>query len=107
MKEPSLVFRRTKDVLVKGMVILLAGLSVVPLVLILFYIFKQGFAAINWTFFTSLPKPVGESGGGIANALLGSGFIILIAAVLAIPFGVGVGIYLSENEKKRLAFYTR
>ena len=100
-------FRKIKDIAAKAMVILFAAVSVVPLVLILFYIFKQGVAAINWDFFTQLPKPVGEVGGGIANALLGSGIIILIAAALAIPFGVSIGIYLSENGARKLAYYTR
>jgi phosphate transport system permease protein len=105
--EKGIGFRRIKDYIIKGVIILFAAVSVVPLVLILAYIFKQGVAAINWNFFSSLPKPVGETGGGIANALLGSLMIILVAAVIAIPFGVSIGMYLSENQERRLANYTR
>jgi phosphate transport system permease protein len=99
--------RRIKDYLIKGLVILFAAISVVPLVLILYYIFRQGVAAINWDFFTQLPKPVGETGGGIANALLGSLMIILVATIIAVPFGVSIGIYLSEKGNQFLANQTR
>lgn len=105
--EKEISFRKIKDHFVKGVVILFAAISVVPLIFILTYIFKQGISAINWDFFTELPKPVGEVGGGISNALLGSAVIILIAAFLAVPFGVSIGIYLSENKTKRLANYAR
>ena len=105
--ERQIQFRKIKDYFFKGLIILFAAVSVVPLVLILFYIFKQGIAAINWDFFTQLPKPVGEDGGGIANAIWGSVMIILTACVVSIPFGVSIGVYLSENGNKRLAYYTR
>jgi phosphate transport system permease protein len=105
--EKGITYRRIKDYVVKGIIILLTALSTVPLLLILFYIFKQGASSINWEFFTSNPKPVGETGGGIANALLGSIMIIFTAAILAIPFGVSIGVYLSENAENRLSYYTR
>jgi len=89
------------------MVIILAFACVVPLIAILLYIIRQGITKINWHFFTNLPKPVGETGGGIANALLGSAIIILTAAVMAIPVGILCGIYLSENRKSRLAYWSR
>ena len=85
----------------------MAAFSVVPLVAILYYVFKQGIEAINWDFFTQLPKPVGEVGGGIANAILGSILIIFFAAVMAIPFGISIGVYLSEHGESKLAYYTR
>ncbi len=62
-----------KDRLFKGGIILLTVLSTVPLLLILFYIVKQGISSINWDFFINLPKPVGEKGGGIINGLIGTG----------------------------------
>jgi len=55
----------------------------------------------------NIPKPVGESGGGIANALVGSIIIILVAAVIAIPIGIMAGVYLSENRRSRLAYWVR
>jgi phosphate transport system permease protein len=90
-----------------GLVILLAFICVIPLFAILGYIFKEGISIINWSFLVSLPKPVGEAGGGIANALVGSLLIILVAAVMAIPVGVMSGIYLSEHATGKLAYWSR
>lgn len=87
--------------------VLLACACVVPLVFILIYIIQAGITKINWHFLTNLPKPVGEAGGGIANALVGSMIIIGTAALIAIPFGILCGIYLSENKTSRLAYWSR
>ncbi len=94
-----------KDWLFKGGIILLTILSTVPLLLILFYIIKQGISSINWDFFINLPKPVGEKGGGIINALMGSGIIVFCASLMAIPFGSLVGLYLSEYNRDKLAYW--
>src|SRR5580698_1996352 len=83
--------------------IVLAFSCVIPLIFILIYIIQAGITKINWHFLVNLPKPVGETGGGIANALVGSMIIIAVASVIAIPFGILVGIYLSENKTSRLA----
>ncbi|MGA2406982.1 MAG: phosphate ABC transporter permease PstA [Bacteroidales bacterium] len=100
-----LKLRFYKDKLFKSGIILLTLLSTVPLLLILFYIVKQGITAINWDFFINLPKPVGEKGGGILNALIGSGIIIFIASLIAIPFGAIAGLYLSEYSRDKLAYW--
>ncbi len=63
---------------------------------ILGYLWVNGISAINWDFFTKLPKPVGESGGGMANALVGSAKLLALAGAFGLPIGVGAGIYLSE-----------
>jgi phosphate transport system permease protein len=94
-----------KDWLFKGGIILFTILSTVPLLLILFYIIKQGISSINWDFFINLPKPVGEKGGGIINALIGSGIIVFCASLMAIPFGALVGLYLSEYNRDKLAYW--
>jgi phosphate transport system permease protein len=86
---------------------LLSVLCTLPLFVILIYILKEGFTKINWHFLVNLPKPVGETGGGIANALIGSLLIVFFAAVIAIPFGIFGGIYLSENKKTNLAYWCR
>jgi phosphate transport system permease protein len=99
--------RILKDRLFRGCVILLSALSLVPLFLILTYIVRNGAAAINWRFLTHLPKPVGDVGGGISNALVGTGILILLACVIAIPLGVGTGIFLSEYRKARLSYAVR
>src|SRR6201986_3283333 len=85
----------------------LAFACVVPLLAILLFIIKAGITKINWHFLINVPKPVGESGGGIANALVGSILIIIVAAIIAIPIGILAGIYLSENRKSRLAYWCR
>jgi phosphate transport system permease protein len=86
---------------------ILAFACVVPLIAILFFIIKAGVTKINWHFLVNIPKPVGETGGGIANALVGSILIILVASVIAIPIGILAGVYLSENRKSRLAYWCR
>jgi phosphate transport system permease protein len=80
---------------------------VVPLIAILFFILKAGITRINWHLIVNIPKPVGETGGGIANGLLGSVIIVSLAAVIAIPIGIMGGIYLSENRKSKLAYWSR
>jgi phosphate transport system permease protein len=70
--------------------------ALIPLAMILFYVVKEGFGALNLDFFTKMPKPVGESGGGMANAIIGTLILIGIAAVFAVPVGCLCGIHLSE-----------
>jgi len=99
--------RNKKNKIFKGVIIAGTVVSTLPLILILFYIFQQGVSAINWHFLTNLPKPVGEAGGGVSNALVGSILILLVACALAIPIGILIGIYLSEDKQSKLAYYAR
>ena len=84
-----------------------AFLITVPLIAIIYYVLRTGLSTINWGFFTNIPKPVGELGGGIANALVGTGFIVFIATIISVPIGLLCGIYLSENKKSKLAYWSR
>jgi phosphate transport system permease protein len=97
--------------IVSKTVVGLCGLSVVialvPLALVFFYVIKQGLASLNWAFFARMPKPVGEAGGGMANAILGTFFLIVVASIVAIPVGVISGVYLSEYGKARFASLVR
>ena len=97
--------------LLSGFVVGLCGLAVVaaliPLALILFYVVEQGFSSLNWDFFTKMPKPVGETGGGMANAILGTLMLMAIASVLAIPVGLIAGVYLSEYGRTAFATLVR
>jgi phosphate transport system permease protein len=102
----SLKFRNGESLFFKSLIIFLAFIVALPLVVILLYIIKQGVVQVNWTFLTHIPKPVGELGGGIANALVGSIIIVTMASVIAIPIGVLCGIYLSENPNTKLAYYS-
>lgn len=89
------------------MTIALSVACVMPLIAILFYIIRAGVSKVNWSFLTNVEKPVGEIGGGIAHALMGSMLVILTASVIAIPVGILCGIYLSENKRSRLAYWSR
>ena len=102
-----LKFRITSSKLFEGIITLLAFLITIPLFAIIFYVLKTGLSKINLNFFTNIPKPVGELGGGIANALLGSSMIVFIAAIIAVPIGILCGIYLSENKKSKLSYWSR
>ena len=99
--------RRMVSKIVVGLCGLAVFLALVPLALVFFYVIKQGFASLNWAFFTRMPKPVGEAGGGMANAILGTFFLIVIASIVAIPVGMIAGVYLSEYGKARFATLVR
>jgi phosphate transport system permease protein len=103
----NIQYRVGKSKVMQGIIIFLAFVITLPLLAIILYIFKEGVTKINWTFLTHIPKPVGEIGGGIANALLGSILIVLVASIIAIPIGILAGIYLSENKTGRLTYLSR
>ena len=87
-----------------------AGLSVVvvgTLVAIFAYLVIKGAGSLNWSFLTQTPKPVGEAGGGMANALVGSIIVIAISSLLGVPLGIAAGIYLAEYERNRLGQLVR
>jgi phosphate transport system permease protein len=83
-----------------------AGAAVVlvllPLGAVFGYLIYKGIGSINWAFLTQTPKPVGEAGGGMANAIAGSAFILLIASAIGVPIGIGAGIYLAEYGRNQL-----
>jgi phosphate transport system permease protein len=99
--------RVIKDWVFVAVVATLSFLAIVPLVLVLSYIVKNGLSSLSWEFLVELPMPVGEKGGGIANAIVGSFLLVIIASLPAIPLGVSAGIYLSEREGGRLSFLAR
>jgi phosphate transport system permease protein len=83
------------------------GFVLLILVLILGYIVVNGITSVSLSFFTQLPKPVGETGGGMANAILGSAIIVSLATLFALPVGIGAGIYLAEFGENRFAAVVR
>jgi len=99
--------RRVLSNLIVGLCGLAVVLALIPLTLIFIYVIKQGFSSLNWDFFTKMPKPVGEPGGGMANAMLGTLFLIGLASVVAIPVGMIAGVYLSEYRGSRFASLVR
>ncbi|MGA2919917.1 MAG: phosphate ABC transporter permease PstA [Candidatus Sulfotelmatobacter sp.] len=98
---PIALRRRITDHVMTGVAVLTVILVLVPLFAIFAYLVYRGVGSINWAFLTQTPKPVGESGGGMANAIVGSVFILGLASVLGVPLGVGAGIYLAEFGRNR------
>jgi phosphate transport system permease protein len=84
-----------------------AGLVVLPLLLIFGFLVYQGGSAVNVDFFTHLPKPVGEPGGGMANAIMGTLILIALACALGLPVGILGGLYLAESRDARLPWVVR
>lgn len=107
MMNPRIKFRKAKSKAAQVLIFTLAFMITLPLIAIIFYIFKEGVTNINWHFLTNVPKPVGEIGGGIANALVGSLIIVFFASVIAVPIGIMCGIYLSENRTGKLSYWSR
>jgi phosphate transport system permease protein len=84
-----------------------ALLGALPFFLITVYVFQKGFTSLNWDFFTEVPKPPGEMGGGIANALWGTCQMVAVASLVAVPWGIVAGLYLSEFGRSKTAFFLR
>jgi phosphate transport system permease protein len=82
-------------------------LALVPLASVLGYVVAQGITALNWEFFTQLPKPVGETGGGMANAIAGTLTLIGLASCIGLPVGILGGVYLAELGNGRLGGWIR
>ena len=104
--QPSLTRRVTNGAM---LVIcwLAAAAAVLPLVLVLYHVGMAGFSSINVAFFTQLPKPVGEPGGGMEQAILGSLEILLIAMLIGLPIGILGGVYLAEYPTHRIGNWIR
>lgn len=106
MKERYLQ-RKLVDAVVRGLCLAATLLALIPLGLVLFYVTSRGIGGLDWAFFTELPKPVGEAGGGMANALLGTLELVGLACLFGIPPGVLAGVYLAEFGKHRFAKLVR
>ncbi len=104
---PRLIWRKGVSIVMLSLtgVCALAGVSV--LMIILGYLLWYGGKYIDWNFFTQLPKPVGETGGGMANAIVGSAKLLLLAALTGVPVGFLGGVYLSEFGGKTFSFLVR
>jgi phosphate transport system permease protein len=107
MAETAIHRRIRVDKLFKALVIILSLSSIVPMFLILFMIAKNGVSVIDWQFLSHLPKPVGEAGGGIANAIWGTLLLIGLSSVFSVPLGIFGGIFLAEYRESKLAYLIR
>ncbi len=93
---PLGIVRRGKDRLATAAAAAAAVIVLAPLLAIFGYLVAKGIGSLNWAFLVHSPVPVGESGGGMGNAIVGSGIILAIASAIGIPLGIGAGIYLAE-----------
>ena len=100
-------WRKVTNALMQTVALACAILVVLPLVLIFYHLLKEGLGSINWAFFTKLPSPVGETGGGMANAIAGTFILIGLAALLGVPVGALGGVYLAEYGSSRLNWSIR
>jgi len=103
----GLARRHAVSVVMVALTCAAAAIAVVPLVAILLYLLRQGAGALSLDFFSRMPKPVGEAGGGMANGILGTLVLIGIASVVGLPVGIGAGLYLAERRGTRLANLVR
>jgi len=103
--------RRLRRRLVSGtmtaLVAVLSLVAVLALVLILGHLVAKGASSLDWSFFVKNPVPAGQSGGGVANAIVGTGIIVGLAALIGLPVGIGTGLYLAEYGSGRLAWVVR
>jgi len=95
-------WRKIKNALASTTTFVSAVLVIAPLGLVFFHLLVNGASSVNWDFFTHLPKPVGEAGGGMANAIVGSLELLAFAGVIGIPVGVLGGVYLAEYGSARI-----
>jgi phosphate transport system permease protein len=93
--------RRIVDHVMTAASVLTVIIVLAPLFAIFAYLVYRGIGSVNWAFLTQTPKPVGEAGGGMANAIVGSVLILALASILGVPLGVGAGIYLAEYGRNR------
>jgi phosphate transport system permease protein len=100
-------WRKLKNVLMQAVTLGCALLVVAPLGLVFYHLASSGIGSVNWAFFTQLPKPVGEAGGGMANAIAGTFILLGLAAMIGVPVGVLGGVHLSECGSSKLNWWIR
>jgi phosphate transport system permease protein len=100
-------FRKAKSLAMNGLCILCAVLVILPLGLILFYLIQKGASSLNWAFFTGIPKPAGEPGSGMGNAIVGTLELMGLASCIGVPIGVLGGVYLAEYGGDRMNTWIR
>ena len=103
----SLARRRALNSVMSALMGLAAILATLPLIFLLIHLVRQGASSIDLAFFTQMPKPVGEGGGGMANAIVGTLILVGIACAIGLPVGIGAGLYLAEQRGARLATSVR
>jgi phosphate transport system permease protein len=93
--------RTATNYFISGLSVLATVIVILPLIAILFYLIYKGASSLNLAFFTHVPAPVGQEGGGMANSIVGSGIILLVASLMGVPIGIAGGVYLAEFGRGR------
>ncbi len=106
-KESSHTLRKFKSDLMMTVTVAATIVTLIPLFLVLGYLLYKGASSLNWAFFTHMPTPVGEKGGGMANAIVGTFEVVGIACLIGVPVGIGAGLFLAEHRLGRLAEVVR
>ena len=99
--------RRLSNGLALGLITMAALIVTVPLFLILGTVVQRGLGALNWAFLTQIPKPIGEEGGGMGNAIAGSMLLLGFASLIGIPLGIGAGVFLAEYGRNKFGNVVR
>jgi phosphate transport system permease protein len=107
MTAPNHNWRKFKSAFMQVLTCACAILVITPLLLVFYHLIKEGFSSINLAFFTQLPKPVGEVGGGMGNAIVGTFILLGQAAIIGVPVGVLGGVFLSEYGGTKLNWAIR
>lgn len=95
--------RKWKNRLMLGVLTMACAVAILPLFSVLYYVFSRGLAGLNLSFFTDIPKPVGEVGGGLGNALQGTLIMVAMGSLIGVPIGVAAGVYLAEFKRANFA----
>lgn len=102
-KESNYALRKLKSNFIMTVTVAATIVTLIPLFLVLGYLLLKGATSLNWAFFTHMPTPVGEKGGGMANAIIGTFEVVGIACLIGVPIGIGAGLFLAEHRNNRLA----
>ncbi|MFW5799475.1 MAG: phosphate ABC transporter permease PstA [Spirochaetota bacterium] len=104
IREKNLNTVKANNIIFKALTLIIASAIIVPLLAILIFIIYKGISVVDWQFLTTLPTGMGKK-SGIANALVGTGILILIALLISVPFGIAAGIFLAEFPDRKLSHY--
>jgi phosphate transport system permease protein len=102
-RETNYKFRKFKSDFMMSVTVGATIITLIPLFLVLGYLLMKGFTSLNWAFFFHMPAPVGEPGGGMANAIVGTLEVVGIACLIGVPIGVGAGLYLASHRADKFA----
>jgi len=103
----KLIYRKVVSFIIMGLTFIAALTAIVPLAFIFYYTVSKGITHLNIDFFISMPKPVGEPGGGMANAIVGTLILVGIGALFGLPIGIMAGIYLAEFGNNKFGLLLR